>query len=646
MTIGSRIFYMEEPAYAKLEAYLHRLKTHFASFEEKDEILSDIEQRLAELFAETINSTKPALTETDIERAIQIMGAPEQFEDEALAEEARPKETSTSTSTETSVNSKRFYRNPDDRVFCGVCSGIGAYVGLDSRVIRAIFVILFILGIFTHAVSAVFVGIVYLVLCLLIPEAKTVSQKIEMQGEPITVSTITKQAKTETKNAELPKSGFERLLIFIGQIFSVGISLLKRLFGFLWKIARILLGLMITLWFAGILVGLLFLLSVLLFNIQSPYVDSFVRELATGPLYYAGLTSLFFAFAIPAFTLFLGGLSLLRRKNLFTVPLISALAGLWVIAAISTGVIALDRAPAIQQAWEKQEASVVLETRTFTPTQPFTALEASGSYRLTVRPSSTVSVIARGEGEALQKIHVSSEQGILTIGKEPWRRLCLFCNHKQVEIEIGLPHALSKITLTDAVRGSVTQTTSTSLILALSDASSLQLNGSASSIQATMDGASRLTLNASSPEFTLRGNDASYVSGEDFLTERAHITLEGVARADLQLQSSSSSLLQLMMKDNTRLTIEGSAQQLEANLRDIARFDGSDLVASTSTFSLQDAARAEITATNYLKATTRDVSQLEYLGTPLKTDIQELETSRIHSDHDMRDEDRTYSDWE
>jgi phage shock protein C len=81
------------------------------------------------------------------------------------------------------------YRDPDNRVIGGVCSGMGAYWNIDPVILRIIFIALILAG---------GVGVmVYLILYIVLPEAKTTAQKIEMKGEPVNIHNIKEAVKNE-----------------------------------------------------------------------------------------------------------------------------------------------------------------------------------------------------------------------------------------------------------------------------------------------------------------------------------------------------------------------------------------------------------------------------------------------------------------
>jgi phage shock protein PspC (stress-responsive transcriptional regulator) len=181
VNIGGRIFSIEEDAFSKLEKYLEAIRNSFEGHQSADEIISDIELRVSELFSERINESKQVIVFEDVEAVIAIMGRPEDYidaEDEEMEQEFKRK-------TSRKKYEKRVFRDPDDKLLFGVCSGLSAYLGWDPIILRALFVI---------STIAFGVGpIVYIILALIIPKAKTTAEKLQMRGEAVTVDNISKK---------------------------------------------------------------------------------------------------------------------------------------------------------------------------------------------------------------------------------------------------------------------------------------------------------------------------------------------------------------------------------------------------------------------------------------------------------------------
>src|ERR1700756_1388835 len=123
INISGIIFNIEEDAYENLKNYLSNIKRHFQNEEGCDEIVADIEARLAELLKSKTNAGKQVLINADVNEAIGIMGKPEDFGETTSSNEN--KEEHHSQQTHYSDKRRRVFRDPDSKVLGGVCSGIG-----------------------------------------------------------------------------------------------------------------------------------------------------------------------------------------------------------------------------------------------------------------------------------------------------------------------------------------------------------------------------------------------------------------------------------------------------------------------------------------------------------------------------------------
>ena len=185
INLGGYPFTIDEDAYKHLSHYLETIHKHFRSSEGYEEITTDIENRMAELFQEEVGG-KPIVTIKNVEAAIAIMGTPEEFGADPLEEEAPKDKSSYKTG-------KRLFRNPEDEVIGGVCSGIAAYFGIqDPLWIRLLWIFLTISGGFGIAV--------YIILWIIVPKAETASDRLQMRGESINVSNIGKIIEEEMDN--------------------------------------------------------------------------------------------------------------------------------------------------------------------------------------------------------------------------------------------------------------------------------------------------------------------------------------------------------------------------------------------------------------------------------------------------------------
>lgn len=176
INLGGIVFHIDEDAYELLDNYLSNLRIHFEQEEGAEEIVHDMELRISELFSERLNDRKQVITLTDVEEIIAQMGKPEEFSDDTTHD--------TNEYIEEEKGPKRLFRDPDNKVLGGVCSGISAYLGWDVTLIRL--VVLALACFFPAAI------ICYIVALVVIPEATNAAEKLSMKGMKINVENIGK----------------------------------------------------------------------------------------------------------------------------------------------------------------------------------------------------------------------------------------------------------------------------------------------------------------------------------------------------------------------------------------------------------------------------------------------------------------------
>jgi len=228
INLGGIIFHIEEDAFVRLRNYLNAIRSHFSTSEGQDEILTDIESRIAEIFQEKkIN----IITSVQVDDVIAIMGKPEEYGDE--------EETEFSETQPVKKKTKKVFRHPDDKVLGGVCGGLGAYFNVDP--------ILFRLGFLFTIIIGGFGLLVYLILWLIAPLADSASDHLEMHGEPITAESIGKTvaSKIEENVSSDNQSIVRKILSGFGTIFGFLIELIKDGFTVLGKIIKPLFGILL-----------------------------------------------------------------------------------------------------------------------------------------------------------------------------------------------------------------------------------------------------------------------------------------------------------------------------------------------------------------------------------------------------------------
>ncbi|HZV68778.1 MAG TPA: PspC domain-containing protein [Saprospiraceae bacterium] len=188
INLGGYALIIDEDAYDTAHHYLMALSSHFGGDEGATEIMQDIETRMGELINRK-RGTRIIVNKVDVVEAIAVLGTPEELKDINFSENTSKSKRSTGSPFSLKTG-KRLYRDENDKVIGGVCSGLAAYFGIQDAVwIRIAFVILTLL--FGSSL------IVYMVLWAIVPPAKTVSDRLEMMGEPTNVNNIARAIKEE-----------------------------------------------------------------------------------------------------------------------------------------------------------------------------------------------------------------------------------------------------------------------------------------------------------------------------------------------------------------------------------------------------------------------------------------------------------------
>ncbi len=146
-----RITPIEESAYDILQQYIDSLKRFFAAEEGKEEIINDIESRIAELFSEILKKGSTCITADDVNSIIKSMGRPEEFEGEEanvqtqLGADQKQEQQSSQANQQQAYNyqQRRLYRDENNKVLGGICSGIANYFGIEPLIIRILAVVAF-----------------------------------------------------------------------------------------------------------------------------------------------------------------------------------------------------------------------------------------------------------------------------------------------------------------------------------------------------------------------------------------------------------------------------------------------------------------------------------------------------------------------
>ncbi|MFV0176887.1 PspC domain-containing protein [Empedobacter falsenii] len=236
ISIGGFSFVLDEIAYNKLKTYLQDVKTSLRGTEGIEDIIEDVEIRIAELFRERLKF-REVVNEDDINFVIATMGHPDQYkvEDEEGETTSSTNSSYTSSSNNQSyggqqTGAKRLYRDPDDTIVTGLSAGLAHYMGVDPWFVRAIWLVLLVLGVATLGVSFWLVVFCYFILLIFVPKAKTTSEKLQMYGQPANIDTLKKNVE---QASETVVSGGKELSNKLGGVFGVFGRLLLWFIGFI-----------------------------------------------------------------------------------------------------------------------------------------------------------------------------------------------------------------------------------------------------------------------------------------------------------------------------------------------------------------------------------------------------------------------------
>ncbi len=343
INLGGIFFHIDEIAYQKLKRYLDAIRKSLSDDPQgRDEIINDIEHRIGELLSERITNDRQVVNENDIDEITKIMGKPEDYlvDEEIFNDEPKPRK---------STSSKKLFRDGDDKFLGGVCSGLAHYVGIDVIWMRIIWLVL----LFGFGIGF----LIYPLLWILVPQAETTAEKLQMKGEPVNIDNIERKIREELSNVtskvkdgvnnvadtvkssefqNKAKSGFQDLVDTLGKIILVILQVIGKFIG-----AILILIAVLT------LLGLIFgafswgSFEVLGFREGFVHYPEFIYNHILPP--WLLIIFVFTAVGIPFVVLFMLGLKILSNniKSFSTTTKLSLL-GVWIIALLGLGFAAIN----------------------------------------------------------------------------------------------------------------------------------------------------------------------------------------------------------------------------------------------------------------------------------------------------------------
>lgn len=515
VNLNNIVFHIDDDAYEMLQTYLHEIADYFQSEDEKKEIMTDVEARIAELFTEKLQKNKNVVNLIDVQEVIEIMGKPSQYADED-EEPKTPKSENKRTQ-----KSRRFYRDPENSILGGIAGGLAAYFNLDVTLIRIILVVLVFIGVG-------FIVPIYIVVWFVAPEAVTASQRLEMQGEDVTVESI----KTELNNAKsyVESDKFKQSARTVGErMLDILRVFFKVIFGFLGAVLGIV---------GVVLVGAL--IFVLFFIIFEPtVVNGFAPDLISNWSIISPeklvmlIISLILLVGCPIFLLIYWAIQIISgrhnsSKTATWVVLILWLAGMFMFYSIGANTfIHLHQREGhpFSITWSDKDSPKVEEVRTC---EPFNAIEISGNIELKLQNDSVQKVTVSTQDDYMPKIITRVENGVLHIYADE-----IFLNRK-VKVSI-YADSIRSIKASGACEiKTESEFASPEFKLELTGACQADMEVKISGLcDLDLTGASQANLNGSCNELKVNGTGACQVEAEDLIAKIANIDVTGASQADV-----------------------------------------------------------------------------------------------------------------
>ncbi|KGE14445.1 PspC domain-containing protein [Sphingobacterium deserti] len=321
ININSIVFHIEEDAYETLRSYMIDIKKHFGNTAESKEILEDIENRIAEMFNERIQTgRKEVINLEDVQQVIARMGSVSDFEQSEDAGDGVSEEQATN-APRTDNLGRKLMRDPDDKVLGGVCSGLAHYFGMEPKWLRILLVLFVLIG------GSGF--LVYVILWIVMPVAETRADKMAMRGEVPNLQNFKKSFDEEVKNFSSEFAGASE---HIGRGARTASNALGGCLGAIGKLIAWLMLIFTGINIFGLVIFYVFNLMNL-FGLENPILFPPLAVLATDDAFIA-LTFGFLATTIPFLALFLWLIRVLFKTDKVNNYLSLTMFATWIVSIV------------------------------------------------------------------------------------------------------------------------------------------------------------------------------------------------------------------------------------------------------------------------------------------------------------------------
>lgn len=552
ITIEGKRFHIEEEAFERLRSYLDQLKSHFSKQEDGDEIVADIEVAIGG-HLEQLSTQHEVVNLSHVEDLIQRMGTVDDLVDTVGEYDL---------SEAVGVTDRRLFRNTDDQVIGGVCSGIASYIGVNALVVRLLFLLL-----------VLFWGtgvILYFVLWLILPEAKTVHEKILMRGEPITVAKIESVARTAFSNTpSVTQAGSRLHRVFLLPFHIIG-SVFRELMNFLMRAGAYVpevTGVLVT---AGSIIGIyaaMIAAAVLLFRMDRFEFDPQTAELLTHLDTRLLIALLGVVVVVPLILGIIFGVSIYQRKNRFRAIPLFGLITIWMIAVGWLGVMTIDFAPHVKALREEETRDYPMDERSFV-FQEFDVLTINVPARLHVLQGDAWDVKMKGDERALQEVVFLQEASVLALNWTPEALKCVwFCRQRVVDVYITMPD-LQKLSLNGRISADVDTYSGDTIIVELDRMSSINFKSlTVDHMDLTMNANSQIVLRGSATDMNINASGNATIHALEFQT--SHVAL--FARNSVRLELHATHSVMGEMRNYTTLIHRGDPNLTGLTIKDMAK---------------------------------------------------------------------------
>jgi phage shock protein PspC (stress-responsive transcriptional regulator) len=610
ISISGIVFNMDSDAYSCLQNYLERIERIFAGKEGAREIIDDIEVRIAELFSARIQSPEQIITLVVVNDVIATVGS---ADDIAGEENEADSNTQESSRTASGTERKRLFRDIDHCTIGGVCSGLGNYFGIDRVFIRLAFSFAGLFGLLFYGSMSLVVCLIYVMLWIAVPAARSVKEKMAMRKEPITPARSSLRETEDDSEKAAHAGDFGNVL---GKIIVVTCRIIVGLF--LTVVAICALALLIALPI-GLLTGNMILGEYAAFDLTY-----YIQHYTVVPLWLV-IVLLTLLICLPLFAvIYIISKALFRFKTAIRFGLILLvvwLATLLTLAGIGLYVVSADSY--FHDRLTEQIDHSELRERTLAP---FTRLRISGNFDVTVYQSDTNYLQIEAPERIYPAIYADVADGQLSIyykntidriHKKIWifgrHSGHLFNAYSKIRIYTTNAAALERLELSQNVRFVCDDTLTANRFTAKitgAGVAAIHVNNAYSSFE--VSGAGKLAIAGRTGELEVEASGATKIDAS-VATDRLLFTITGISQ----------------------VALSGVAANAQFNISGTAVTHAADFAVDTLAIRLSGASKMDVHVNRRLSVHASGASLVEYTGTP-ETEIHISGAAQVRRLEDSR----------